>query len=300
MRVPVEEPGVEYLMQVIVQKRFSDLQTVVSVFFHTVFVRYGITVHKGHRKNALRGKLVNDPRTGNLRLIFQAQFPEHSGMLRFDPEVQFFLRDLLQFTQNPLQIKRFRLVIPLSCHIHHSGKFVQEDKILPHHVGDPRALHLCHDPGSVKENAIMHLPDRCRAERLIAKFTVYLIDALSGLLLDDRPRDFCLQRFHGAAQFLQLPAVTLRKHVGPAGHDLADLDIRGTEILQCRPQFLRSKTVCIKVVLRKYAEDLSETFFILFRFFIFHGLLIRHSISLPLSRRNGQIQNRLIAYTTAE
>ena len=109
---------------------------------------------------------------------------EQPGILRLNPEIQFFPGNFFQLSQDSLQIDTLGLIIVFRRHAHHPGKLLQQDKILPHHVGDSRPLYLCDDPCPILQHAVMGLPDGSGTQRFISEFTVDFIDGLSGFLFD--------------------------------------------------------------------------------------------------------------------
>ena len=138
------------------------------------------------------------------------------------------------------------------------GKFFQQDKVLPHHIRDQRALDLYDNLRSVEERRFVHLADGRRAERIVVKVLEGLFDLLARFLLYHGAHHVAVKRLDVLAQLFQFLAVALRKHVDTAGHDLTDLDIGRAEVLQRCAQFHRREAARIEIVLRKDAEHLRR------------------------------------------
>ena len=102
----------------------------------------------------------------------------------------------------------------------------------------------------------MCLPYGSGAQRLITEFAVDLINRLTCLFLDYHAGKSRIQLLHVLAQLLKLLAVALRQKVYTAGHDLADFDISGAQILKRDAQLLGGKTVGVEIVLGKDCHDL--------------------------------------------
>ena len=253
----MENAYIQHLVGVAVDDVASDLFHVIPVLSEAFLLRDGVAVHKRHRKDALCRQLVNHVRAVDLCLILDAVFLEELRILRLHAEVQLLLRHLLEFFDDFYQVHLVIGIVRAFPDLAEAlRKLLQHDEILAHHVRDVRTLHLCHNLPAVLEYGIMSLPDGGGSQGLVPELLVDLVDLFPGLLLDHFPCQLRVELLHILAQLFKLLAVALRKQVQTAGHDLPDLDISRSQILQRGAQFFRCETVRVEIMFCENPDDL--------------------------------------------
>ena len=78
---------------------------------------------------------------------------------RFNAEIKLFSRHLLKLFDDGLKIQHVSAGIGRIAAAEQAAQTFQEIKVLLHHVGDQRALHLRYDFCSVAQHTVMNLSD---------------------------------------------------------------------------------------------------------------------------------------------
>ena len=253
----MEVADVEHLMDKVLGDSLTDLERIVAVLNDLILVGYGIPLHIGHGKDALRRQLVIDSGARDLVFVFDAILFKELGVLCLNTEVELFLRYLFELFDHGDQIDHLIFIIGVGDNIDKTRELFEDLIILAHHIRDQGTLYLGDDRGAVLEHGVMHLTHRGGAERFVTELLIQFVDLLAGLLLDDRLGDFGIEGLDIPSELFELGAICLGEQIDTAGHDLSDLDVGRTEILQRRAQLLGSEAVGVVVMRRKDAQHLG-------------------------------------------
>ncbi len=117
-------------------------------------------------------------------------------------------------------------------HRHHPGHHLENAQVGLDDLADLRALHLDDDVLTVQQLGRVHLGDRRGRERLRVDRREDLRGRLSQVLSQDLVDRFEAKRADAVEALAKLEAVPLREESLAGGHELTQLDVRRTELLE--------------------------------------------------------------------
>ena len=235
MRIGVECAYVQHLMQVTVHNHAPDLIQIATI--RSQFFRVGdrAAIDIGHGKDAFGGQLIDDGWAGDQFFVINALLPKKTCVFCLHAEIKFSFGNTFNLSDHRFEVDDLFVGIFLDD-VHQVNKLVEKHEVFSHHVGDQRALYLGNDSGTILEDTIMDLCDRCGSQWFIPKLRIDFVDFFAGFLLDDGFGHSRVQRLYAITQLCQFPAIPDRQKINPAGHDLADLYIGWPKIFQGRPK----------------------------------------------------------------
>ena len=137
----------------------------------------------------------------------------------------------------------------------------------------------------------MHLSDRGGSDGFILEFGKDLFDLLTCLHLDHSAGNSRIQFLHILSELLEFLAKTLREYIHTAGHDLADLDVSRTQVLQCCPELYRCDAVRVEIMLGQHREHLRGALFFLLALFL--DILMEELFQLRSHLQRRMLESRL-------
>ena len=238
MGIGMEKAILHDLPDIIVHQLAADLLQIVTVIGQGCFVIYGKTIDILHHQHMLCRILPVQLRRYHKGHVFivAGKFL-HIGSL--GEEIHLLLCHRPHLIKHHVKIYQFfdaHRWKQLDCLVHHGD-------ISRHQFIDARTLYLDNYGFSCLQNGMMYLRNRSRPQWFFVQFFKNLLPrtakGLQQYLFHLGKRHRC----HIGTQPHQLIAVLLWQNVRMQGHDLSELDIGRSQLLEDQPELFRSQSL---------------------------------------------------------